>query len=175
MPPLLILWGFFMRTKFIAVAGCAALAVAGTGIATPAHAQYRQEIPNNPAKCSGDKSAVWVTLTGIKESKGTIRVQSYRGTQADWLESGRWIYRMEAPAKAGTMRFCMPLPGPGTYGIAVRHDVNGNGSTDIFTDGGAMSNNPSINIFNLGKPSYKKTRFDVGRGVESISLRMRYR
>ena len=29
-----------------------------------------------------------------------------------------------------------------------------------------MSNNPSINIFNLGKPSYKKTGFDVGNGVE---------
>ncbi|HCB79650.1 MAG TPA: hypothetical protein DEP68_12890, partial [Erythrobacter sp.] len=66
------------------------------------------------------------------------------------------IYRMEAPAKAGTMTFCMPVPKPGVYGIAVRHDVNGNGSTDIFKDGGAMSNNPSINIFNLGKPSYKK-------------------
>ncbi|MDG6079382.1 DUF2141 domain-containing protein [Erythrobacter litoralis] len=150
-------------------------ALALTGLAAPANAQYRQEIRNNPAKCAGDKSAVWVTLTGIKESKGTIRVQSYRGTKEDWLESGRWIYRMEAPAKAGTMRFCMPLPGAGTYGIAVRHDVNGNGDTDIFTDGGAMSNNPSLNIFNLGKPSYKKTRFDVGNRAESITLQMRYR
>ena len=42
-------------------------------------------------------------------------------------------------------------------------------------DGGAMSNNPSRNIFKLGKPSYKKTAFNVGSGVESISIRMRYR
>ena len=116
-----------------------------------------------------------VSINGIKESKGTIRIQSYRATKQDWLESGRWIYRMEAPAKAGTMRFCMPLPRPGHYGIAVRHDVNGNGKTDIFSDGGAMSNNPSINIFNLGKPSYKNVGFDVGNGVENISITMRYR
>ena len=116
-----------------------------------------------------------VTITGIKESSGTIRVQSYRGTKEDWLEKGRWINRMEAPARAGTMTFCMPVPRPGTYGIAVRHDVNGNGETDIFSDGGAMSNNPSINIFNLGKPSYKKTAFNVGHGVETMSIRMRYR
>ena len=41
-------------------------------------------------------------------------------------------------------------------------------------DGGAMSNNPSINIFNLGKPSYRKTAFEVGEGVTSIRINMRY-
>ncbi|MDP4573866.1 DUF2141 domain-containing protein [Qipengyuania sp. G39] len=159
---------------FTGLAATAAIA-AGT-LTAPAAAQYRQKITENPAKCAaGAGPAVRVTITGIKESSGTIRVQSYRGTKEDWLEKGRWINRMEAPARAGTMTFCMPVPRPGTYGIAVRHDVNGNGETDIFSDGGAMSNNPSINIFNLGKPSYKKTAFNVGSGVESISIRMRYR
>jgi uncharacterized protein (DUF2141 family) len=37
-----------------------------------------------------------------------------------------------------------------------------------------MSNNPSINVFNLGKPSYKKTAFSVGEGVSSITVTMRY-
>ncbi len=157
----------------ILAAATAALAL--TGLGAPALAQYGQKIRHDPARCSGDRAGVWVTLAGIKQSSGTIRVQSYRGTDADWLQKGRWINRIEAPAKAGTMRFCMPLPGPGTYAIAVRHDVNGNGDTDIFGDGGAMSNNPSINIFNLGKPSYKKTRFDVGNGVASMTLQMRYR
>lgn len=72
------------------------------------------------------------------------------------------------------MTFCVPVPETGTYGIAVRHDANGNGDTDISADGGAMSNNPSINIFNLGKPSYKKTAISIGPGVKSISVRMRY-
>ena len=72
------------------------------------------------------------------------------------------------------MVFCMPVPRAGIYGIAVRHDVNGNGSTDITSDGGAMSNNPSINIFNLGKPSYRKTAFEIGEGVTSIRINMRY-
>ena len=57
----------------------------------------------------------------------------------------------------------------------MRHDKNGNGKTDISSDGGGMSNNPSINIFNLGKPSYKKVGFDVGDKIEKISIRMRYR
>ena len=163
------------RTK-IAASGIVALSLAGLAVSTPADAQYRQKITHDASKCAaGGGPAVWVTINGIKTSTGTIRIQSYRGTKQDWLEKGRWIYRMEAPAKAGSMTFCMPLPAPGKYGIAVRHDVNGNGKTDIFTDGGAMSNNPSINIFNLGKPSYKKTAFDVGNGVKTMSIQMRYR
>ena len=166
-----------MTRRLKTLTGFAATAAIAAGTLTaPAAAQYRQKITENPAKCAaGAGPAVRVTITGIKESSGTIRVQSYRGTKEDWLEKGRWINRMEAPARAGTMTFCMPVPRPGTYGIAVRHDINGNGETDIFSDGGAMSNNPSINIFNLGKPSYKKTAFNVGSGVESISIRMRYR
>ena len=156
-------------------AGGAALALAISGIAAPAHAQYRQKISNDMSKCSsGAGPAVKVTVTGIKSSSGKIRVQSYRGTKADWLETGKWIHRIESSARAGSMTFCMPVPAAGTYGIAVRHDVNGNGKTDIRTDGGAMSNNPSINIFNLGKPSYKKTAFNVGSGVTSITVNMRY-
>ena len=153
-----------------------ALALAGISLvaAVPVHAQYRQKVSNDLGKCRGGEPAVLVTVDGVKASKGRIRVQSYYGTSSDWLESGRWLTRVEAPAKAGTMTFCVPVPSAGTYGIAVRHDVNGNGDTDLRSDGGAMSNNPSINIFNLGKPSYKKTAFSVGNGVKSIRVQMKY-
>lgn len=165
-----------MTRTLLAATGIAAITLAGIAAPAPLAAQYRQKIANEPAKCSpGAGPAVRVTVTDIKQSSGRLRVQSYRATKEDWLAKGRWINRMESPAKAGSMTFCVPLPGPGTYAIAVRHDIDGNGKTDIFKDGGAMSNNPSINIFNLGKPSYTKVGFTVGSGVETISIRMRYR
>ena len=37
-----------------------------------------------------------------------------------------------------------------------------------------MSNNPSINIFNLGKPSYTKVAFSLGQEVKAMTIRMRY-
>ena len=164
-----------MNRNLVATVGIATLAIAGLAAPAPAEAQYRQKITNDAAKCAaGAGPAVRVTVTDIKESKGTIRIQNYRGTKEDWLEKGKWIYRMEAPAKAGSMTFCMPVPKPGAYAIAVRHDVNGNGDTDIFADGGAMSNNPSINIWNLGKPSVQKATFRVGNGVTNVTMRMRY-
>jgi uncharacterized protein (DUF2141 family) len=72
------------------------------------------------------------------------------------------------------MTFCLPFSQAGEYAIAVRHDLNGNGKTDLTSDGGGMSNNPSINIFNLGKPSYKKTKFAIGNEVKSIRITMKY-
>ena len=141
----------------------------------PAAAQYRQKIGNDMSRCyAGSGPALMVTIDGIKSSTGKVRVQSYRATESDWLKKGRWINRIEVPARAGTMTVCMPVPASGAYGVAVRHDANGNGSTDISQDGGAMSNNPSINIFNLGKPGVHKTAVSVGDGVKSIRVQMRY-
>ena len=143
-------------------------------LAAPAAAQYRVELPNNLASCSGAGPAVRVNISGIKPATGKLRVQLYRGTASDWLVKGRWLHRIEVPARGGSATVCMPVPGPGTYGIAVRHDVNGNGDTDLRSDGGGMSNNPSINIFNLGKPSYTTTAVPVGNEDKSISIAMRY-
>ena len=148
--------------------GLAALA------AVPAHAQYNQRIGNDLSKCRGGGPAIKVTATDIKSGAGTIRVQLYRATRQDWLSKGRWLKRIEVPARAGSMTFCMPVPQPGSYGIAIRHDINDNDETDLTQDGGGMSNNPSINILNLGKPSYDKTAVAVGDEVKAITIRMRY-
>lgn len=155
-------------SKFVSGLLAVALMTAGSS----AHAMGRV-IPNDLSNCRSGPSTL-VQINGIKASSGKIRVQSYRGTSADWLEKGRWLSRIEVPARAGSMTVCVPLPEAGVYGIAVRHDVNGNGKTDISKDGGGMSNNPSISIFNLGKPSYKKTAFSVGEAPRTITISMKY-
>ncbi len=161
-----------MTTRLIKIAGAALVAL---GLAGPVAAQeYRQELRHSVTPCQGSGPAVWINVTDIEASRGTLRVQLYPGTDDDWLERGRWLYRIELPAREGAMQVCMPVPSAGNYAIAIRHDVNGNGSTDITTDGGGMSNNPSINIFNLGRPSISRTRFSIGREVKPMSIRMRY-
>lgn len=164
-------WKIVLRS---ATGVLAAAALLGGGLAVASPVTYRNVIGNDPSRCSGSGPAVRVTVSGIKASAGKIRVQLYRSTSAEWLEKGKWINRIEAPARSGTMTFCMPVPASGTYGVAVRHDLNGNGETDLSQDGGGMSNNPSINIFNLGKPNYRKTAITVGPDVKSIAISMRY-
>lgn len=151
------------------------LATVALGMPANAEVQYGQKITNNLRSCApGAGPAVRVTIRGIKSSTGKVRLQSYRATKSEWLEKGRWINRIEVPARKGTMTICMPVPKEGNYAFAARHDANGNRKTDITSDGGAMSNNPSINIFNLGKPSVDKTRFSVGKTVKKITINMLY-
>ena len=155
-------------SKFMSASLCVAL----LAVSVAANAEG-QVITNDLSKCRSGPSTL-VHINGVKAGTGKIRVQSYRATASEWLAKGRWITRVEVPAQAGAMTVCVPLPEAGHYGIAVRHDVNGNGKTDLTSDGGGMSNNPSINIFNLGKPSVSKTAFSVGNEVKSIAIRMRY-
>lgn len=171
------------KYKTIAALGGAAMlaGMAAFGAGAPALAQassasdYRNALPNVMRNCApGNGPAVRVTINGIKAASGKIRAQVYNGTKADWLVSGKWLNRVELPARRGRMTICLPVPKTGNYAVAVRHDVNGNDSTDIRIDGGAMSNNPSINIFNLGKPGIDKTRFTVGKGVKPIAITMKY-
>ena len=132
-------------------------------------------INNDMSRCSaGNGPAVLVSVHGVKEAAGRIRVQSYPASSGAWLAKGRWINRVESRANTGTMNFCVPVPAAGKYGIAVRHDRNANGKTDISKDGGGFSNNPSINILNLGKPSVGKVAFYAGTGVTKITINLKY-
>lgn len=155
-------------SKFVSTSLCLALLFAA-GAADASG----QVMSNDLSKCRSGPSTL-VQINGVKSGTGKLRVQSYRATSADWLAKGRWINRIEVPARAGSMTVCVPLPEAGSYGIAVRHDVNGNGKTDLSADGGGMSNNPSISIFNLGKPSYKRTAFEVGNAPRTITITMKY-
>ncbi len=168
-----------MMKAFAVATGALGILAMGAGLLpgtiAPASGQYRQTIGNDMRACApGSGPAVRLTVRGITSSQGKVRVQMYRATEGEWLAKGKWLSRIELPAQKGTMTFCVPAPKAGSYAIAVRHDVNGNGKTDIRQDGGAMSNNPSINVFNLGKPSVSKTRFDLGSGAQPMSVNMLY-
>lgn len=136
------------------------------------------EIDNDLGRCapSSKGPAVLVDVRGFSAASGKVRLQSYPATKSAWLAKGAWLNRIDVPVRAsnGAMRFCMPVPEPGRYGIAVRHDRNGNGKTDLSRDGGGFSNNPSINIFNLGKPGVDKVAFYAGPGVTKITIDLKY-
>lgn len=167
---------FFQSGRFVApVLRVSAVLAFMTLMACSAAAQERAEIRNDLSRCgAGSGPALLVTLNDVKSSEGRIRVQTYRATREEWMEGGKWINRIEANARAGSMTFCLPVPEAGVYGVAVRHDTNGNGKTDITKDGGGMSNNPSINIFNLGKPSYTKVGVPVRNETTAIRIKMKY-
>ena len=118
-----------------------------------------------------------VEVNGLKNRQGQIRVRVFGGSTATYFDKKHWLGRIEVPTPAaGAVRFCMPVPRPGTYAVDVRHDVNGDGKTDR-SDGGGVSGNPQIGLFDVlfgRKPKPAKVQVQVGTGVSSVPITLKY-
>ncbi len=123
--------------------------------------------------CTAGKNAVLVTVRGFSNNVGGVRVQLYRANES-FLEKGEWLVRAERKRDGNaTMRFCLPVPSAGRYGVAVRHDANGDGKSG-WSDGAGFSRNPSLSLMSL-KPPAAKVAFDIGREPAAVDIVMQYR
>jgi uncharacterized protein (DUF2141 family) len=151
--------------------------VAATSVAVLASAaQAGTRVPNDMSNCQAGSggSAALVQVVGFRQGSGRVRVQSYPNANA-WLERGQWLHRVDVPVRlrGRDMTICLPLPGPGTYGIGVRHDLNNNNSSDR-RDGGGFSRNPDISFpFNM-QPNFRQVEFRAGPGVTRVRIVLNY-
>lgn len=131
----------------------------------------------HPEDCAGGKPAMLVRIQGLKSRTGILRVQSYGGDPKHYFDKGTYIERVEIHTPpSGPIDVCMPVPRPGTYAVSVRHDANGNGSTDIGSDGGGFSGNPNISLFDAmfkRKPSPVQVEVHVA-GLTTVPVRLNY-
>jgi uncharacterized protein (DUF2141 family) len=161
-------------------ARAAVLVLGAAVVAAPLAAQnyvYARSMNNDPGQCAAGKGpAVRVAINGLKSSEGNLFVRAYPANSRDWLESKRYVMRVDARPQAGSVTVCVPLPAAGDFAIAVHHDVNGNRKSDL-SDGAGMSNNPGIRKI-LGlvprPPSVDKTRFSAGPGVTRMTINVQY-
>ena len=161
-----------MYRKFLTLGSALALPLLAMG--TPA--QAGTQVPNDMSNCRSGAggTAALVRVVGFKQGSGRVRVQSYRGS-SNWLESGQWLHRVDVPVRleGRNMTVCLPLPGPGNYGIAVRHDLNNNDHSDRH-DGGGFTRNPDISFpFNM-EPSYREVSVDMHSGVNRVTIVLNY-
>lgn len=157
-----------MKTRFALAIG--ALALLG---APSVHAAGVEMPGNDESACAAGKNAVLVTVRGFMNNVGTVRVQLYRA-DGSFLEKGQWLVRAERPRDGNAaMRFCLPAPDAGRYGVAVRHDANGDGKSG-WSDGAGFSRNPGLSITSL-KPSADKVAVEVRHEPARVEVVMQYR
>jgi uncharacterized protein (DUF2141 family) len=135
-------------------------------IAIPAAAE-----PGDPGACTAaTQTRLMVTVRGLKNSTGKVRVQLYDG--AGFMKKGRWLGRVEVPARHGATA-CIAVPRAGDYAVAVRHDANGNGKSD-WNDGGGFSRDPKLSLMHL-EPDFAKVVIPVHAGENRVTVTMNYR
>jgi uncharacterized protein (DUF2141 family) len=155
-------------SKLTASIAVAALAIAAQPVAAEA------ALGPDAASCrpGSNGPALLVNVTGFKSRSGRVRVQIYNAS--NFLMKGQRVRRVDLPVTAPTMPVCVALPGPGTYAVAVRHDVDGDNAKRDWDDGGGFSRNPKITLVDL-KPSFSEVAVPVGNGVRGVTVTLNYR
>ena len=147
--------------------------VLGGGMAVPAGAAV---LGPHPAACQGAGPAMLVRVEGLKARTGTVRVQTYGGDPARYFDKGTYLDRVEVrPPATGPVEICMPVPRQGTYAVSVRHDVSGDGKTEMG-DGGGMSGNPNLSLMDVvlkRRPSPSEVEIEV-HGVKTVRIVLNY-
>ena len=154
-------------TRLAFFTAAAALALVVPAVAAAAYG------PDTAACTAGTRRpAFLVNVSGFKARAGRVRVQVYNSQ--NFLVKGQRVTRVDLPVVAPTMPICVPLPGPGTYAVAVRHDVDGDNQKRDWSDGGGFSRNPRISLLHL-KPSFSEVAVPIGNSPKAVSVQLLYR
>jgi uncharacterized protein (DUF2141 family) len=114
-----------------------------------------------------------VTVTGINDTKGTIRVGLF-SSEEEFLENAVYGEVVKATGSKVTVVF-NSLP-PGQYGISVIHDENENGELDsnfmgIPKEGFGFGNN-AMGMF--GPPSFKEASIKIDPTHQTHEIKLKY-
>jgi len=114
-----------------------------------------------------------VTLNGLKNAQGNVRVGLYQDSDSFRKES-RALAVEEIPARAGSVKLRFADLAAGRYAIMAYHDEDANGQLNrrfgMFpTEGYGLSNNPTV----VGPPAFADSAFEVA-GATRISIDIRY-
>ncbi len=115
-----------------------------------------------------------ITVEGIRDSKGEIRLSVY-SAPAEWPGHSARDHDQVKPAKTGSMVFTFDLP-PGTYAVNGFHDEDGNGKFNksligLPQEGYFFSNNVRPV---LSAPSFKSASFKLPPEGAAISISVHY-
>lgn len=136
-----------------------------------------QAAPAAPA-CIGPASETWINITvdRVRNSKGLITATLYTNEPKRFLVKNGSLYVASTPATVGQTRFCLFVPHPGTYAIAIYHDedssgtINRGGLFGIPSEAVGFSNNPTIF---LGPPSLRSTLVKIEHPNQSITINVK--
>jgi uncharacterized protein (DUF2141 family) len=148
-----------------------------TLLATPATAEM---LGSDAAACTARSGpAIQVSVTGLKDRKGSLKLELYPANEADFLKddrdliaAGKTFRRVRAPTPAsGPVTMCIRVPHPGQYALLFTHDRDGKNKFNFWADGAGF---PSNERLGRSRPKVDEAVINVGRSVAVINIRAQY-
>lgn len=129
-------------------------------------------------ECTGRPGPVrlFVNVENVRSSDGLVAVTLYPDDRSRFLARRGSLYVGRVPARAGTTRVCIHLPGTGIWAIGVYHDEDGDrrftrSGLGLPREGYGFSNNAPAMV---GLPSFRRVRLSVPRNNMTTAIRLRY-
>jgi uncharacterized protein (DUF2141 family) len=151
---------------------------AATLAAGPAFAA-QAAIGSDAAACSSGGPAIRVTVDGLKDRTGELKLELYPATEADFLKDdrdlikeGKFFRRVRVPTPAsGPVVLCIRVPAPGPYALLFTHNRDGRNKFNFWADGAGFPSNTKLG---RSRPKVTQGRIVVPEGVVSIDIHAQY-
>ncbi|KQT34661.1 hypothetical protein ASG29_00345 [Sphingomonas sp. Leaf412] len=158
----------------------AALRIASMAALLLAPAASAQVLGADAAACTGGQGpAIQASVLGLKDRKGTLKLELYPANEDDFLAgdkallaAGKTFRRITVAASAAaTPVICLRVPRPGRYALFLGHDRDGKNKFNFWSDGAGFPGNGKLG---RSRPKLVEALIDVGPGVTTTSIRVQY-
>jgi uncharacterized protein (DUF2141 family) len=124
--------------------------------------------------------AILVTVAGLKDREGRLKLEVYPSTDRDFLADdnvllgeGKTFRRVDIPIpRQGPVRLCVRVPAPGAYSLSLLHDRDSNRKFSLSADGIGFAGNPRLGH---RKPAAAAARIVAGPRVTATEIVLNYR
>ena len=131
------------------------------------------------AACTSGGPAVLVTVVGLKDRRGELKLELYPPTEEDFLKddrdlirAGKLFRRVRAPVPAaGGVAMCIRVPRPGRYALLFTHNRDGRNRFSIWSDGAGFASNQRLG---RARPKVEQAIIDVPAGVADVTIHAQY-
>ncbi|WP_339501264.1 DUF2141 domain-containing protein, partial [Pseudomonas canadensis] len=129
------------------------MAAAITGAALlPVTASAAQILGSDAAACTSGGPAIRVTVDGLKDRTGELKLELFPANDADFLKDdrdlikeGKFFRRVRLPTPAsGPIVLCIRVPTPGPYALLFTHNRDGKNKFNLWQDGAGFPTNARL-------------------------------
>jgi uncharacterized protein (DUF2141 family) len=132
------------------------------------------KITDEPTPSTSGPATVTVTVLGLKSEDGAVALALFASAE-DFKTRSNAVATGRVPPNDGTAVWQVENLQPGTYALAVYHDLNGNGELDRSTLGPPAEpygfSNDARGTF--GPPKFAKAAFEIGPTNRAIEIKLR--
>lgn len=122
---------------------------------------------------------VYVSVTGLKDRTGRLKVEIYPNNETDFLRDdtglkadGRPFRRVWATIPAsGPVTVCIRAPSGGQWALLVTHDRDGKNKFNFWQDGAGFPSNQKLG---RARPKVRQALLNVAANGGGVTVRMQY-